>query len=99
MRTAFLAIFVFAIVVTNVGTTWAQQGAWCEANCKALCTKIWGSAGAASCFAQIPCSNCVGKACASAPVVHARYTVSCHNNPGKAPAADLVVTGSIKSVV
>lgn len=79
-------IFTFMLAVAcgaSVSSTWAQQGAWCEANCKALCTKIWGSAGAANCFAQIPCSNYVGKACAPAAVVNARYTVYCHNNSGK----------------
>lgn len=75
-----LAIFMYG---TSVGATWSQQGTWCEANCKALCTKIWGSAGAANCFAQIPCSNYAGKACAPASVVNARYTVYCHGNQGK----------------
>lgn len=83
MRKAFLGVFAIIIAAVSVGSTWTQQGAWCETNCKALCTKIRGSAGAANCFAQIPCSNYVGKACAPAAVVNARYTVYCHGNPGK----------------
>lgn len=58
------AVFMFAALVVygaSVGSGTAQQEAWCEANCKALCT-IWDSAGAAKCFAQIPCANYVGKA-------------------------------------
>lgn len=43
-----LAIFMYE---ASVSSNWAQQGAWGEANCKALCMKIWGSAGAANCFA------------------------------------------------
>lgn len=74
------AIFMYG---ASVNSSWAQQGAWCEANCKALCTKTWGSAGALNCFAQIPCSNYVGKACAPTAVVNARCTVYCHNNQGK----------------
>jgi len=83
MRRAFLAIFAIIIAGASIEPTWAQQGAWCEANCKALCTKIWGSAGAANCFAQIPCANYIGKACAPAAVVNARYITYCHNNKGK----------------
>jgi hypothetical protein len=60
------------------------QGAWCEANCKALCRKIYGSAGAIQCFAQIPCSDYVGRTCAPDKVVEARYIVYCNANKGKA---------------
>ena len=58
------------------------QGAWCEANCKSLCTKIYGRTGAASCFAQIPCANYAGRACAPAAVVNARYITYCHGHKG-----------------
>jgi hypothetical protein len=63
----------------------AQQGSpWCEANCKDLCRKIYGSKGAAECFATIPCANYVGRQCAPAKVVEARYVVYCNSNKGKA---------------
>jgi len=59
------------------------QGAWCEANCKALCLKIYGKSGAGECIARIPCRNYAGKPCAPASVVNARYVTFCHSNPGK----------------
>jgi hypothetical protein len=62
----------------------AQGGAWCEANCKDLCRKIYGRAGASECFATIPCANYAGRKCAPADVVQSRYVVYCHNNKGKA---------------
>jgi hypothetical protein len=69
-----------------VGAIFAQEssarGAWCEANCKSLCTKIYGRAGAASCFAQIPCASYAGRACAPAAVVNARYITYCHGHKG-----------------
>jgi hypothetical protein len=78
-----LSIVVATIITVPVAGSAFAQGAWCEANCKALCTKIYGKSGAAQCFASIPCSNYAGKACASASVVNARYVVYCHSNPGK----------------
>lgn len=81
-RAVLIAAAIFIAYAVNISTTLAQ-GAWCEANCKALCTKIWGSAGAANCFAQIPCANYAGKACAPAAVVNARYITYCHANQGK----------------
>jgi hypothetical protein len=82
MRKAVLiAIVVVACAFINNPAN--AQSAWCEANCKSLCTKIWGPAGAANCFAQIPCSNYAGKACAPAEVVNARYITYCHANKGK----------------
>ena len=71
---------VFYVLTANPA---AAQGAWCEANCKSLCMKIYGGAGAAQCFAQIPCANYADRQCAPAAVVNARYTVYCHNNRGK----------------
>lgn len=59
------------------------QGAWCEANCKSLCTKIYGKSGAAECIAKIPCANYAGKKCAPNAVVNARHVTYCHSNPGK----------------
>jgi hypothetical protein len=81
-RAVLIAATVFIAYAVNISTTLAQ-GVWCEANCKALCTKIWGGAGAADCFARIPCSNYAGKACAPAAVVNARHITYCHANPGK----------------
>jgi hypothetical protein len=81
MRQIGLALGL-AIYAMSAQASFAQ-GAWCEANCKSLCTKIWGAAGAAQCFAQIPCANYAGRQCAPAAVVNARYTVYCHNNRGK----------------
>lgn len=49
----------------------SAQGAWCEANCVSLCTKIYGRAGAAPCIASIPCVNYRGRPCAPASVVNA----------------------------
>ena len=82
MRKAVL-IAIVVVAYAFINNTANAQGAWCEANCKSLCTKIWGPAGAANCFAQIPCSNYAGKACAPAEVVNARYITYCHANKGK----------------
>lgn len=72
LKAIILLVAILATCAASVSPAGAQQGAWCEVNCKALCTKIWRSAGAANYFAQIPCSNYVGKACAPASVVNAR---------------------------
>jgi hypothetical protein len=80
---AVLATAAILLVASTPGS--AQQGSpWCEANCKDLCRKIYGSKGAAECFATIPCSNYVGRQCAPAKVVEARYIVYCNSNKGKA---------------
>jgi hypothetical protein len=81
-RIILVAAIVWVACAVNISGAFAQ-GAWCEANCKALCTKIWGSAGAAGCFAQIPCASYAGRACAPAAVVNARYITYCHANQGK----------------
>jgi len=91
MRIAWLPIAVKGLLVVAVAAglyamssqVASAQGAWCEANCKALCTKIYGRAGARSCFAAIPCSNFSGRPCAPASVVNARYVTYCHNNRGQ----------------
>ena len=83
MRKIILVAAIFLVAfAASVGDAFTQ-GAWCEANCRALCTKIWGSAGASQCFAQIPCANYAGRACAPAAVVNARYITYCHANQGK----------------
>jgi hypothetical protein len=75
------AILVIFLVIFGSGLVHAQS-AWCENNCKVLCTKIYGRAGASACFAQIPCANYAGKACAPSSVVNARYVVYCHGHKG-----------------
>jgi hypothetical protein len=82
MRMLAAAVAVAGIYAMTGGAANAQ-GDWCEANCKSLCTKIYGPAGAAQCFAQIPCANYAGRKCAPAAVVNARYITYCHNNKGK----------------
>ena len=82
MRNIIYAVIGVAFYAMNANPA-AAQGAWCEANCKSLCTKIYGRSGAARCFAQIPCANYAGRQCAPAAVVSARYVVYCHNNRGK----------------
>ena len=81
MRSVKMALLA-SVVLAAIGGNARAQGAWCEANCKALCTKIYGKAGAASCFAQIPCANYAGRACAPAAVVNARYVTYCHGHKG-----------------
>lgn len=78
------AMGILAMVFTVLAPLQASaQGAWCEANCVSLCTKIYGKAGAAPCIASIPCVNYRGRPCAPASVVNARHITYCHNNPGK----------------
>ena len=81
MKTPVIALLGAMGLLAITNDAWAA-GTWCEANCKALCIKIYGRAGAADCFARIPCSNYAGKACASAAVVNARAIVYCHSHPG-----------------
>ena len=81
MRIILVALISLAALIT-INSAALAQGTWCEANCKSLCTKIYGKAGAASCFAQIPCANYAGRACAPAAVVNARYITYCHGHKG-----------------
>ena len=82
MRKALILFTTVAAFLPSIDKAQAQ-GAWCEANCKALCAKIYGRAGAAECYARIPCANYAGKSCAPASVVNARYVTFCHANRGK----------------
>lgn len=74
--------FALTLIGGFVSAPRALAADWCEANCKSLCTKIYGSAGAANCFAQIPCANYAGRACAPQAVVNARYVIYCHSHKG-----------------
>jgi hypothetical protein len=82
MRNSVIAVIAVALYAMT-GQVASAQGDWCEANCKSLCTKIYGRAGAAQCFAQIPCANYAGRKCAPAAVVNARHITYCHSNKGK----------------
>jgi hypothetical protein len=81
MRTS-LAIVATVLFTATPHHPAAAQGPWCENNCKSLCTKIYGRAGAAQCFAQIPCANYANRQCAPAAVVNARYIVYCNSHKG-----------------
>lgn len=63
------AVLVLALVMygASLSSTWAQQGAWCEANCKTLCTKIWECWSRELIRADLPGSNNIGKSCAPLP--------------------------------
>ena len=69
--------------VTASTTPSYAQRAWCDRNCISLCNKIFGSRNAGPCIAQYSCQRYQGQPCAPASVVNARYTVYCHNNPGR----------------
>jgi hypothetical protein len=83
MNHLIFAVVVLTITIVAAPNRANAQSAWCEANCKTLCTKIWGKGGAPICFANIPCHNYAGRRCASADVVNARYKSFCQKNSGK----------------
>jgi hypothetical protein len=79
-----LGVAAVGAIIFGASHTATAQGAWCEANCKDLCRKIYGSSGAVQCFAAIPCADYKGRTCAPGKVVEARYVVYCNSNKGKA---------------